>query len=673
MVDKIEEVDFKKVKSGKEETAKIKKHKKKKVDGTEKLMKVKSENANIEVGDETIVKQKKKKRKVESDVPEESVKVKKVKFEGQQEKAKGKENKTKGKEIKKVKLQKKIEEKKKKFKDGKEKKDKEDKEPVEKLTKKEEREKQKKLKAERKAKKISNEGVFDIGLKAKKVWEEVRNERCPAEKKESLLKELHSLVKGNVEKIIFAHDTVRVIECLMALGSPEIREELFQEMKEHILKMAKSKYGNFFVQKLLRYGTKEQKAHIFKTMNGHIANLMKHKTAGFVVELAYNDYANAAQKNCMLQEFLGPEYRLFKEPELRTVPELLAKHPEKKKELVKNMGVTVEVLIQKGTFNHSLVHTVIYNYLLVAEPAKRAECIEQLREAILHMIHSRDGAMAGLMAIWHGTNKDRKTIIKSFKTHVSKIAMEEYGHLVLLGIFDCVDDTRLVGKAIVGELTENLEEIAANKYGVRVLKYLMAGRDPVYTGPDTLNILKQGDGNEYSKKDGDVRQSELVGVSAGPALTWVSTHLATGLYDPPTTITFTAIVNHAPQSEQLTQLLQILAEEATKPFIPGDAEPNIVESRASNMMLKKIIQKDKERAAKGEKTFSSIVLDTMDEDGLEAWVTCNRGAFLLVTMLETGIEEVIKVVKEKANSMMKTLKRQKTTGVEVLLKKLAEL
>jgi hypothetical protein len=35
--------------------------------------------------------------------------------------------------------------------------------------------------------------------------------------------------------------------------------------------------------------------------------------------------------------------------------------------------------------------------------------------------------------VWHGTAKDRKAIVKSFKTFVTKIATEEYGHLVLLG------------------------------------------------------------------------------------------------------------------------------------------------------------------------------------------------------------------------------------------------
>lgn len=40
-------------------------------------------------------------------------------------------------------------------------------------------------------------------------------------------------------------------------------------------------------------------------------------------------------------------------------------------------------------------------------------------------------------------------IVKSFKTFVAKICQEEYGHLVLLALFDVVDDTKLVQKAIL--------------------------------------------------------------------------------------------------------------------------------------------------------------------------------------------------------------------------------
>jgi hypothetical protein len=43
---------------------------------------------------------------------------------------------------------------------------------------------------------------------------------------------LHADVKGNVKKLIYAHDTVRVIECLMAIGDVDVRTALFNEMRD---------------------------------------------------------------------------------------------------------------------------------------------------------------------------------------------------------------------------------------------------------------------------------------------------------------------------------------------------------------------------------------------------------------------------------------------------------
>ena len=73
-----------------------------------------------------------------------------------------------------------------------------EKKAFEKLDKQQTRDKQKKEKAERKAKKQQQE-VFDIGIQAKKIWEEVRKEDYPEEKRLKLT-ELHSLVKVILKK-----------------------------------------------------------------------------------------------------------------------------------------------------------------------------------------------------------------------------------------------------------------------------------------------------------------------------------------------------------------------------------------------------------------------------------------------------------------------------------------
>ena len=46
---------------------------------------------------------------------------------------------------------------------------------------------------------------------------------------------------------------------------------------------------------------------------------------------------------------------------------LIEKFPEKERDIVRHLGDNVSVLINKGCYNHSLVHTVIYNYIQVRQ------------------------------------------------------------------------------------------------------------------------------------------------------------------------------------------------------------------------------------------------------------------------------------------------------------------
>ncbi len=189
-----------------------------------------------------------------------------------------------------------------------------------------------------------------------------------------------------------------------------------------------------------------------------------------------------------------------------------------------------------------------------------------------------------------------------------------------------------------------------------------------------IEILKQGDGNAHSKKDAPVRAQELREL-ASPAL---CKHLVeiiqsgSALNSNAATLLIACALKHASPASSVEPALRALAEEAAKPFIPGDdKEENLVEKPASHRMLKKIILHDKERA-EGSPLFSLLLLEALDEDGLESWVTCNRGAFLFSVMMETELEEVKEAARDKLKAVAKTLQRQKTAGAENLRKLLGK-
>ncbi|KAG8130597.1 hypothetical protein E2320_017339 [Naja naja] len=146
-------------------------------------------------------------------------------------------------------------------------------------------------------------------------------------------------------------------------------------------------------------------------------------------------------------------------------------------------------MAQKDVIKHSLVHKVFLDFFTYAVPRQRSEMIEAIREAVIYLAHMMAESSHALL-VW--TPKG------------------EFSHLVLLAAFDCIDDTKLVKQLILSELNGNLATVINNKYGRKVLLYLLSPRDPTYFSPAIIKILQQGDENAHSKKDADVRHNELL-------------------------------------------------------------------------------------------------------------------------------------------------------------------
>lgn len=497
------------------------------------------------------------------------------------------------------------------------------------LDKKKERQKQKALKAERQ-KKAKTEDLYTLGVEAKKIWEKVRTDKCPMEEKVQLLPQLHALMKGQLSKLVYSHDTVRVVETLITIGDESLRHQILEELKPELLKMVKTQYAGFLVNKMLKYGSKDQRIQIFKVFESHVAELTKHKFANLTLELYYNDFASTKERQALLQEFCGPEFRKLKEPEVANVKALLAKHPEKEKYVKQHLHEVVNVLIAKGCYNLGLVHRVIYEYLTVCTPEQRADLISQLRDVCIHMVHTEYGKRLTVEAVKYGTTKDRKAIVKSFKTFVAKTCCEDMGYVGILAICDAVDDTKLVGKAILSEIIEALDDLVASGCGRKVLMYLVAARNTTYISKDVIDLLEND--SETSKKDPTVRAAELRALISPALVKYVLTNMTELLKDNSKVVFLTCLLNYA---DGMAPCLSQLAEEAAKPFTSHDDETSLVEARATHMMLKKLISRDKERYAQEptqtQNLFSLMLLKAMDEDSWDSFLNCNRGCFLLVS------------------------------------------
>ncbi|XP_060546497.1 pumilio homolog 3 [Pantherophis guttatus] len=532
----------------------------------------------------------------------------------------------------------------------------------------------KKKKELKQSRQLNDRTNYDIIIKGKQIWEALRRKNCDKEKRKKLLSDLQKLLHGKIKDMAFAHDSTRVIQCYIQFGNEEQRQEVFEELKESFTELSKSKYSRNIVKKLLMYGTKPQIAEIIKSFKGEVKKMLRHAEASTVVEYAYNDKAILKQRNMLTEELYGNTFQVYKTADQSTLGKVLEIQPEKREAIMDEMKQILTPMAQKeAVIKHSLVHKAFLDFFSYAVPKQRSEMIEAIREAVIYLAHTHDGARVAMHCLWHGTPKDRKVIVKTMKTYVEKIATGEFSHLVLLAAFDCIDDTKLVKQLIISELNGNLAAVINNKYGRKVLLYLLSPRDPTYFSPAIIKILQQGDENAHSKKDADVRHAELLEAISSPLLQHLSAHAEEMVMDKVAFIIVTGILKAAVGDVQ--PAMKAIAGLAARKMIPGgeDGQLHIAEHPAGHLVLKWLIEQDEKMSQSGrEGCFARILIEHVGIDLLKTWVDVNRGAIILCRLLQSTDQEVATQVKDGLKSVIPKLKRTKdcTAAAKALLEKL---
>uniref|UniRef100_A0A673KL02 PUM-HD domain-containing protein n=1 Tax=Sinocyclocheilus rhinocerous TaxID=307959 RepID=A0A673KL02_9TELE len=502
---------------------------------------------------------------------------------------------------------------------------------------------------------------YQIVSRAKQVWEI----DCDKQKRTRLMKELQRLVNGNIKTIAFAHDSTRVLQCFIQFGSDEQRQEVFDELKG-----CKSKYARNIVKKFLMYGSKPQVGAVMSAFKGNVRQMLRHSEASSVVEYAYNNKAVLSQRLMLTEELYGNTFQVFW-PALNKV---LKANPEKFESIMDEMKQILTPMAQKPSLNkHSLVHKVFLDFFEHAPAKQRTEMIESIRESVVYMAHTHDGARVTMHCLWHGTPKDRKVIVKTMNSYIAKFAMGEYAHLVLLAAFDCIDDTKLVKQIIISEMVRSLSEIISNKYGKKVLLYLLSPRDPAHLLPEIIQVLEKGDGNAHSKKDVAIRRTELLEAVSPPLLKYMCKNAQSMVMDKACSVAVRDLLGAA--IGDLRPAMEAVAAQAAEPLIPGgeDGELHMAEHPAGHLVLKWLIEQDvKMEAAEREERFSRILLEKVGLENLKTWASVNRGAIVLCCLLQSADESVAEEVKVMLKSILPELQKiQNSKGVEVLLEKLA--
>lgn len=527
------------------------------------------------------------------------------------------------------------------------------------------KQKKKDLREKRKERKLTD--LYEISIRAKKISEKLRRTDCSLVEKKKLSKELHELLKSHYNKVVFTHDTSRIIQLIIKNCEPDIRNAIFDELKPSLVAMTQSKYAKNCVKVLLKNGSAVLRKNIISEWYGNVINLMSHIVSAPLIELAYSTWATHEDKINLKQEFYGDLYKKCKDKNVKVLTDAFENANDMKSAILSAVKTNITRILNKKFINSVLLQTVIWEYLTNCSNTDRSEMIIMLRNVIVELCRTKIGTKVAMLCIWHGTNKDRKIIMKALKENVKNIAMSEHGYMVLLALIDSVDDTVLMKKIILSEIQKNLTEIVLNEYGKHVILYLVARRDPHYFPPSIVECLSQGDNNESSKKSANIRAKELHEAVIDIYLESIASETANWLSKGPVLMVTLAILK-AGSGEKLNCAFKAIASFLTD----TESEQDLIEHSGIHMMLKKLIQNDKNLEAKGETTFGATLIDRLTINILKQWIKFNRGCFLLILLIENETKTVISNLILQLQTILQSIEKEQTAGASILLKKLKE-
>lgn len=437
----------------------------------------------------------------------------------------------------------------------------------------------------------------EVMVQARKTWEQLRPKATSKEKSVQLVNDLIELLSGRIVEFVFRHDGSRIVQWMLADGDEQQKKLVLDELIEgwkrptmedelpFFVKLACDRYGHHLAFKVLRVADKKNKSLIYdRYLRGNCTQLIRNQHGADVLDFAYQTVLRARSKSELVLELLySKEKKLLETVRTRMFSERdeaegqPANRPHSvfawsldlvgetfKNVAVDSAGATLNQLADKESLlRFEIVHAALKEYMQVvmeSYPKEKAQELAVLLAPVLvHLAHTKPGIYVAVTCVKILDAKHRKKVVRSLKNHIRKLLEDEYGHRLVLALFEWVDDTKLVGKTIsaemfsassmaaeVAELPETAKsasrgskkkavtkgtgekETSTNTDGVDMeyllkmcqhkharipLLSLLCGRDTRYLNPDVYGLVwKSVDTEKFgqlSKKDESMRRSEL--------------------------------------------------------------------------------------------------------------------------------------------------------------------
>lgn len=422
------------------------------------------------------------------------------------------------------------------------------------------------------------------------LWETARQTEMPKEDRKKAIDELWEAVKGHALEISRGHKGGRILQTIVKYGGKEERLGVAMELEPQWREMMESKYSKFLMGKLIRYCPTIRPLlipHITKSL----PQLLFHAFAIDPISDFFDLYASAKERRMLVRGFYPREVALFDggketgdaiglEGSLEATGEASR---ARVLEAVEKTVLDVFNATQKTALAQSMFHRLVAEYLTCiyrflpaeAADAKMHELLAASLESLPEIVHTKDGSAVVRDLIVRGSAKDRKQILANLRKHVEAMSKDADAQLVLFTAFDCVDDTKLMGKAFVADIIALAPTLAFDKNGRRAILYLLTPTASRHFMPSTLTSLAasatQARELGTSKKDPAVRRAEILASASALLIAFVADKAAELVADPGAGLMVQEIMLSTTGDK--TAAVTALAEPLTAPYAADGTHP----------------------------------------------------------------------------------------------------
>ncbi|KZT21924.1 ARM repeat-containing protein [Neolentinus lepideus HHB14362 ss-1] len=548
----------------------------------------------------------------------------------------------------------------------------------------------------------------DLLSSAKRIWNLARQKNIPEPERRKHVQDLMNVIRGNVKDIVFKHDASRIVQTAVKYGKQDVRDEIAEELKGSYMELVQRRYSKFLVGKLIRQ-CPAHRASVLLEFQGNVMRLLLHLEASRVIADAYELYGNAYERSILLRDFYGKEASLFsltsgseadKERSKKGLKGVLesAQCEMRRRVLasLKDNLVSIFNNSDKGAVTHAIVHHALWEYITEinsleddAEQAKLyREIFDSCQDVIAEMVHTKHGSRVVREFIARGTAKDRKHIVKALKPHIERICLDDEAQLVLFTALDCIDDTKLLAKSILTEITSKAATLYRTPQGRRSLLYPIVPRSRRHFTPAQIAVMSETDEVKakagMSKKDDEVRREEVRKAAGEGLLEWLGRSGEEVVRDPGGSLVVCEVMLYVEGDK--TAVMESLLKAAASPY-PGKSESSHpIDLPHTARVYKNLLQgghfdHSSSRISRSPffspSPFASQFVNTVGKDVTVAMAKGN-GAFVVAELLERvkaeGDEETKREVREWFGSDVKNeMAGSEMKGKKVLLEKVDAL